>query len=246
MLQPEVLERAHAGLTAARWTTRMHEAGLLVDLGDLADPEAQAIRRLRADVAALERVEDTLLLAGQPIPWLVGSVSPAVFVIALGTGVLAWVVAGWWGLAFTPVILGAMALVGLGFALRMERERRATLVAGAADRERLGRAIEATFAQVLASPFVLHAPGGLVISAPQRLWLSLRLRDLRVASRGRELGERITADLERVERAIRVGDVDGLEVDVPGIAQAFDALGVPPGGKEGERFDREVRGQGPG
>lgn len=242
VLQPEVLERAHAGLPAARWTSRLHEAGLLVDLSGVEAPEADTIRALRADVTRLQAVEDSILLARQPIPWLVGSVSPAVVWIVVGTGAVAWVGAGWMGIAVTPVILGVYALVGLAYAARMERRRRRALVDGMAEQARLGAAIEAAFARVLAAPFVLRAPGGLVISAPQRLWLALRLRDLRVAGEGRALAERIGAELERVDQAIRRGDPDGLEVDVPGIAHEFDALGVRPGGKEGERFDREVRG----
>lgn len=248
---PECVERADASLPGEKWLVLVHQTGLLGELGE--GPIGARILALRRDVEALRRLDTALLLAQQPLGWLTGSVPPAVWGVFGGVAAVCLVLgrlfyggqAILFGLAATPVVLGVLALVLLGWAVVLEVRRRTFLREVGEERTALGRAVHDAYVGLLTEPFVEKTPGGWLVGAPQRLWLALRLRDLRVnrAPERQALTARLAAELERVEAALRspTPDPAALQVDLDGLRTAFDAAGVPPGGREGERFDAAMR-----
>lgn len=239
VLDPTILDRLGPHPSAERWRRALHEGGWFAEPSG---PERAAFRAIREALAALERVEADVLLARQPIPWIVGTVPRAAWWILGGTflvlAAVGHVTVGLGiviGAAFTPVVLLPLALVGLAVSVLQERARRAFLARAEAERPVRSDAVAGCVADLAGRTVVAVVPGGLVVSAPHYAWVNQRLRDLRVSRRPVEPPERdalvaeLEAHRERMERALAGGAVDpeALTCDVRALGRRFAAFSVP-------------------
>lgn len=144
-LQDAVQTAGAVPWTPQEWRRQLLDCGFLVDLaGDVAEP----ITGIQRGFGDLVRAEEALVRAREPVPWSVGGVPVAAWVIVFGTLIL---LTGIWnslvGICGGAVLLGAIALVGLGHHRRLLDQRAAVIQR--AERE-LASARESLRARVLA------------------------------------------------------------------------------------------------
>ncbi len=244
VLDPAVIERVHPADRAELWRGRLRDAGFLAET-DAPAPEAQALRAIRLHLTELDAAEFAVARARHPIEWLTGTVPPAVPLYMIGVlaatlivGNLVWGDEGLlFGIAATPLILGASAFIGLGAAANFEGKRRDWLALSEDARRRhvaeLGEAVRWLALQT----FVLPTGGSLLVGAPHRTWLAHRLRDLRVGRSPTVSPEwdALVARLNEAKEAIEVGlraanagrelTPDALRCALPALAEGFGAVG---------------------
>jgi hypothetical protein len=248
-----VPERTGPGDTAQRWTKILHEGGYFVEPQGRSHPAALALAGLPPLLQRLEAAEEGIVLGRHPIAWLTGAVPRHVYG---GMALVFLVFAMAWGtlvaMAGSALTFGLAGLVGLGFAVGQDVQRRRFGRACERERGRLGRQIHASVAEIAASTFVLRCAGVLAVGAPHRTWLTHRIRDLRRAREPEpppgwdELATALEAEVERMDDALLRASFTGpptpeaLTADVRTLAARFDAFQVQ-GEAEGAWLDRRLR-----
>ncbi|GDX80499.1 hypothetical protein LBMAG42_23100 [Deltaproteobacteria bacterium] len=245
VLDPGVIERVHPGERAELWRSALRDAGFLAE-AEGPEPEAGALRAIRLYLTELDAAEFAIARARHPIEWLTGTVPPAVPLFMIGVLALTLIVGNllWgdegllFGIAATPLVLGAFAVVGLAAAANFERQRRVLLALSTDARRRHAAELSGAVRDLAARTFVLRLGALQLVGAPHRTWLAHRLRDLRV---GRPPvvsaeWEGLVADLnvakEQVEEVLRGAhagrplESGALRCALPGLARRFGALGV--------------------
>lgn len=245
VLDPGVIERVHPSEGAELWRGALRDAGFLAE-AEGPEPEAVALRAIRLHLTELDAAEFAISRARHPIEWLTGTVPPAVPPFMLGVlalilivGKKIWGNEGYlFGIAATPLVLGAFALVGLVAAANFERLRRNLLARATDARRRHAAELNAVVRGLAVQTFVLPLGALWLVGAPHRTWLAHRLRDLRVGRNPVVSAEweALVADLNGakagIEGALRAAqqgaplEVGALGCELPSLAQRFRRLGV--------------------
>lgn len=248
VLEPGVIERVHPSERAELWRIALRDAGFFAET-DAQGPEATALRAIRLHLTELDAAEFAIARASHPIEWLTGTVPRAVPMYMIGVlaaslivGNLVWGDAGLlFGIAVTPLILGASALVGLAAAANFERQRREWLALSTDARRRHAAELSAAVRKLASQTFVLPIGSLLLVGAPHRTWLAHRLRDLRVARPPVVSAEwdALVADLNEAKQGIEAalrGAVAGrpleksaVRCDLSELQRRFTQLGVKTG-----------------
>jgi hypothetical protein len=159
-----------------------------------------------------------------------------VFVAASMVGTALWGMGSLVAVAASPIVLGAAALVGLGYAGVTERRRRIALAAARVARVEAAARLAESAAALLASTWVARGANVVIVSAPHLAWLRARLAELRAARRPGEGPERaacaeaLETALEGIEARLRAPSAgltaDELRAPLPDLAARIAALGL--------------------
>lgn len=245
VLDPGVLERVHPGERAELWRTALRDAGFFAET-DGPGPEASALRAIRLHLTELDAAEFAIARASHPIEWLTGTVPRAVPLYMIGVLAVTLIVGNYiwgdegllFGIAATPLILGASAIIGLAAAANFERQRREWLAVSTDARRRHGAELSGAVRSLAVQTFVLPLGALQLVGAPHRTWLAHRLRDLRVGRPPSVSAEwdALVADLNEakagMEEALRAAaagrplEAHALRCDLTELQRRFRGLGV--------------------
>lgn len=229
--------------SAETWQGRLHQGGLLADVR-AETTQAEGLRQLPRALVELRGAEGRIVEASHPFGWLVGSVPPrvywlmlAVFIACSMVGTALWGMGTLFAAAASPILLGTVAILGLGYAGLQEVGRREELVRAGVERERCGRALLASVERLLSESWVERGENVVLVSAPHRLWLRARLAELRARRAPNEGPERgacvalLEASLGAIESALRGAPervvLADLTAELPELAAGIAGLALP-------------------
>jgi hypothetical protein len=198
-----------------RWQTALLHGNFLIE--GIQDPTYRKILPL---LHQLQHQEANIDRYNHPIPWAAGGIPPIVWVIMAITAVVCLLLLDFlYAILGTWLVLGGSAAVGLLIAWQHDRWRRARLIEAKAARMACIEELTGILQRLLGTTQVLEGPGVKVVSAPDRVWLTVELKKLVDARKPvpdpgwQEAVDAVKLEIARIDEGLKDPCVEKLVVD---------------------------------